>query len=76
MAVSASTLSLLCSDVRLRLISLPLLLDLSHLNHNSAKLLTPKEEIEETAKEMVRRRTASNDAKSNKVDASAGAKTK
>jgi protein Mpv17 len=49
---------------------------LSHLNHNCAKLLTPKEEIEETAKEMVRRRTASNDAKSNKVDASAGAKTK
>jgi hypothetical protein len=49
---------------------------LSHLNHNSAKLLTPKEEIEETAKEMVRRRTASNDAKSNNVDASAGAKTK
>jgi len=49
---------------------------LSHLNHNSAKLLTPKEEIEETAKEMVRRRTASSDASSNKVDASAGAKTK
>jgi hypothetical protein len=25
---------------------------LSHLNHDSPKLLTPKEEIEETAKEL------------------------
>lgn len=32
--------------------SISLLTDLSHLNNDSTKLLTPKEEIEETAKEM------------------------
>lgn len=49
---------------------------MSHLNHNSAKLLTPKEEIEETAKEMGGGTKASDDSSRGEVHASDTKKAK